>query len=382
MTRLPEHSQNGSPLDVGDPDDPETEEGIDPEAHGPVAPDDYPADISKFEVDVREIHLSSTFLKAKASSERLVLAPSFQRGRVWDRRRMSRFIESMILNIPLPPIFLNQRRDGAYLVVDGRQRLSTVFDYLDGYFALEPKSLGRLTWLEGSEFGNLDPQLQARIEDCNFHIHLLKPSVPMRVVFDIFQRINSGGVHLNRQEIRNGLYNGEGTELLAQLAADLRFNAATGGVSSKRMKDAELALRCIFALEMTAGEATSYAGDMDDTLNRKLESLNRRTPAQRAELAERFLAGMQTTADLFGSAGFRLPSEKTRGAVNLSVAEAVFGWVVEQDPGVLAGNRKRIVANHSKLVRNDEFLVAVRFATSDAARVRARRRLAAQILGA
>lgn len=173
----------------------------------------------------------------------------------------SRFIESLILNIPIPPFYISQDLEGKMIIVDGLQRSSAIFDFLSNKYALV--GLDALPDLNGKSYTQLDSDLQARIEDRELLLYILKPSVPMSIVYDIFNRINSNGTPLTRQEIRNCIYIGKSTRLLAELAESEEFRRAIDhGLSWLRMKDREAVLRFLaFSPENAINE---YKGDLDD----------------------------------------------------------------------------------------------------------------------
>ena len=216
-------------------------------------------DIAKLEIDVREDPFQVSAIVQKIDKKTLI-TPGFQRHEVWNDTKRSEFIESILLNYPLPPLYLNQDKTGRYIVVDGLQRSSSVYRFIKGEYKLT--GLGRLTWLNGKAFGDLDEGLRARIEDRKFNCYVLKPSVPMNVVYDIFARINRGGVVLNHQEIRHGLHQGKSTELLRRLVSVSAFHHWVGyRLTPNRMRNEEAALRCIaFAW---ADPERDYHGNMD-----------------------------------------------------------------------------------------------------------------------
>ena len=125
--------------------------------------------------------------------------PDFQRNLVWSQEKKSGFIESIILNIPLPPLYFNQDKQGNWIVVDGLQRSTTLRDFVTNKFPL--KGMKALPWLNGKRFRDLE-DIRARIEDKGLLYYLIKPSVHLSVIHDIFNRINTGGTQLQRQEIR------------------------------------------------------------------------------------------------------------------------------------------------------------------------------------
>mgnify|MGYP000603954578 CR=1 FL=1 len=158
-------------------------------------------------------------------------------------------IESVIMQIPLPLIYLAENEDGKLVVVDGRQRLTTFFQFLDNEFRL--KDLKILPQINGMNFNELEEShLYSRyvtiIEDTQLVVQIIKYPTKDRVRFDIFDRVNRGGTPLNKQEMRNALYQGNATKLLDELSKMKSFKDATGGaISPKHMKDKYVILRAL-----------------------------------------------------------------------------------------------------------------------------------------
>ena len=146
-------------------------------------------------------------MKIAVEYGKLIIDPDFQRNLVWDQEQKSQFIESIILNFPLPPFYINQRNDGKYNIVDGLQRTTTMHAFVNDQFRLQ--DLEALTYLNGCNFSDLkklNSDYQTKIEDKKLTIYLIKPSVSIKVVYDIFKRINTNGTPLNRQEVRNCIF--------------------------------------------------------------------------------------------------------------------------------------------------------------------------------
>ncbi len=334
------------------------------------------ATAAPYEVDVGAAQFSISEVVRKIDRGQIALAPDYQRNDVWSDARRSGFIESILLNIPLPPIYLNQLMDGTYVVIDGKQRLTAIYRFVKGHYVLS--SLARWVSLNGARFGELPPALQARIEDRQIACHVLKASVPLELVYEIFHRINTGGVQLNRPEIRNGILQGPATDLLRKLAAVRAFSEATGGMNPVRMKDQELALRCL-AFHWKDPQI-DYNGDMDVFITNTMRDLNKTDAATRDHLVQVFSRTMRWCATLFGDGGFRLPTEKQRGRVNIALAEAVFRWVAMRSDAELTSYSSKIKANHNALVANSRVRELSSWNTGDRGRLRERFNLVAAML--
>ena len=163
----------------------------------------------------------------------------FQRhAELWDNRKMSRLIESILIRFPLPAFYFDASDENNWLIVDGLQRLSTIRKFvLDKKLRLN--GLEFLTELNGKTFDKLHRQYQRRIEECPVTVYMIKPGTPEDVKYSVFRRINTGGLTLNNQEIRNALAKPRDRELLEELANSECSKAMLGDLS-KRMKDQEL----------------------------------------------------------------------------------------------------------------------------------------------
>jgi len=341
----------------------------------------YPANYSK-EIDIKEEKFSVYELSRKIDQKKVFMNPDFQRNLVWKKFQKSKFIESIILNVPLPPLYFKKELDGKYIIIDGLQRTSALKAFIDksndNNFYLE--GLEALPELNGKYFHQLEDDLRSRIEDKNLLIYILQPSVPMVVVYDIFNRINTGGTQLVRQEIRNCIFIGNATELLKKLSeTDLFKTAIDYGISPVRMKDREAILRCLAFKIFNYN--VDYNNSMDDYLERAMKKINRMSKREIEELENDFVRIMNLTVDFFGTDNFRLPTEYSRGRINIAVMESVYYFFSKKLDLYLISNKQKIKENYIKLFQNSHYIEAVRYSTGTTANVKSRFNLAQQILG-
>lgn len=141
------------------------------------------------------------------------LSPAYQRRFRWDEAKQSKLIELFLMNVPIPPIFLNEDAYGQYSVIDGKQRLHAINEFLRGRLKL--RDLKVFADINGLSFDNLPLQLQAvlKTRPTLRGIIILRQS-DQDLKFQVFERLNTGGVHLNAQEIRNSTYTGPFNDLL------------------------------------------------------------------------------------------------------------------------------------------------------------------------
>ncbi|MDD9156865.1 DUF262 domain-containing protein [Aliivibrio sp. S4TY2] len=176
--------------------------------------------------------------------KRINLSPDFQRYNVWSDFQRSELIESVLMGIPIPMLYLFENEKGEKQVIDGKQRLTAIYDFMKDSFPLSKLRL--LTEYNGFAFSKLPSILQARLEDCQLHTYIVQPPTPDVIKFYIFDRINRGGTQLNQQEMRHALHQGLSTKLLYDIANDERFayfNIAK--TDSSRMQKEYMALRCV-----------------------------------------------------------------------------------------------------------------------------------------
>jgi ADP-ribose pyrophosphatase YjhB (NUDIX family) len=330
-------------------------------------------DLDSLELDVREIPFTVSTLLQKAKKGQLILTPAFQRRQVWNTAQQSQFIEAVLLNYPLQPLFLNQDREGRYLIIDGLQRTSTLKSFCDGRFALH--GLERLHGLNGKRWGTLSPDLHSRIEDRTLNCYILKPTVPLSVINDIFARINTGGTPLNRQEIRHALHQGPATRLLDELAADPNYQDWIGTLlNPKRMGDLEAVLRCIAFARIEPDIA--YRDDMDEFLVNTMKELNSAPVSEREGITKQFGRVWPLARQILGDDAFRLPTQHTRGRINLAIMESVYRFFVTYPVVQFYSHTQRIKENYSRLLADVDYLNSVRYATGDKNRVKTRFRIA------
>jgi len=151
----------------------------------------------------------------------LILRPKFQRAEVWNNKLKSRLVESVLLNLPVPPVFVAEDDDSTKVVVDGQQRLQAIDDFYHGRFDLSDLEI--YTELNGKKLLDLEPRLQRRFKQRVLRMLTIPYSEELDVRFLIFERLNTNTVPLNDQEIRNATLGGPLNDLLARLVKEQLF---------------------------------------------------------------------------------------------------------------------------------------------------------------
>ena len=311
---------------------------------------------------------------------RFFLDPDFQRGFVWEPSRQSKLIESCLMRIPLPVLYVAESPAGKIIVVDGLQRLTTFVRFLGDKLALT--GLGRDHPLNGKRYSDLPIHLQERVEDAQLTLCILDKDAPQRARLDIFERVNSGAV-LTRQQMRNALYNGPGTRWLSKMAKEESFLASTGrSLNAKTMRDREAINR--FAGFCLLGWESYVNGDMDEFLAQTLDRLNTEDDDVLHELERIFIQSMCNNHELFGNHAFRISLAMGRGkrsVVNISLFD-VFSWAFAKIP------HRRIDEDGDEigqvvvdLVLEPDFEDAIAYSTNSTRSVRIRFDMVEQALG-
>lgn len=271
-------------------------------------------------------------LKRKYDSnvKRIILDSDFQRESVWKPMQKAELVESILMGLPLPIFYFNQDKLGRLIVIDGRQRLTALFEYMSNDWAL--KGLKVLDELNGKKFQDLDPIVQAQIEDYQIQAHVIQPPTPDRIKFDIFDRVNRAGTQLNKQEIRNALYQGKATKLLNEIVQTEEFECATGKafIKNARMKDKYLVLRFLaFELYFSGeileeGKNYVYKNDIDELLGLTMEHINEMTDGEVCELKDMTLKALDKTYQYLGEDAFRMiRGNGSRSPINMNVFEVL-----------------------------------------------------------
>tara|TARA_R110000824_G_scaffold3839_2_gene18324 strand:+ start:573 stop:1706 length:1134 start_codon:yes stop_codon:yes gene_type:complete len=348
-------------------------DGIEPEQE--VQEKDLPIEIEN-PFDPLKIKVGRKIVPINLILERILhdeidLSPDFQRrARIWDVRRKSRLIESILLRIPLPVFYVAADSEENWQVVDGLQRLTTIFDYVCGEqkntFAL--KGLEYLTPYEGAYFAELPRSIKRRINETELNINVIEYGTPEEVMFNIFSRINTGGMSLNSQEIRNALNPGPIRPFLNSLVASEEFIRATNGsITDDRMAARELALRfCAFY----ENDFLAYSeGDLDGFLNQAMKRINLGTPAHRKNLKQKFKLAMDRSFRIFGNDTFRKISLESnrRSPVNRALFDAISLNIIgisDERFSRIENDKEKYISRFIDLMKDEEFIRSISLSTA------------------
>lgn len=307
-----------------------------------------------------------TLVKMMENEE--VTIPEFQRRYVWSDRQASRLVESLIIQCPIPVIYLNQEKDETFSVIDGNQRLTSLKRFLEDKFTL----IGLTSYpeLTGLLYSQLDKRIQRHISNRVLRCTVILKDTHPQVKFDVFERLNSGAVALSRQELRHGLYYGQLLKAAAKVANELKLDKNFGHRKDKRMKAEELVIR-YWALNQGIGVyekplatfITNYAESNRNPSNEDLEQLLNeiRTAHARAMI-------------LFGEHCFSF-SKSGKRRFNAAVFDAQMvacSRLTNPKFKILEGQLDALQAEYVKLQNDPGYAKSVTLATSDKAALQGR----------
>lgn len=275
------------------------------------------------------------------------LNPEFQRkGNLWSETTMSRLIESILLQIPIPAFYFDASEgasDKRWLVVDGLQRLWTLKQFvIDKSLVLNDLTL--LVNLNGKTFEELDKNLQRRMQRYQITTYLIKPNTPKIVRYDIFRRINTGGLVLTPQEIRHVINQGKPAEYLKILSEDKRFKNVIQ-VSDKRMADRELILRY---LAFSNKHYAEYKPPLIKFLDEGMENLGKLDDQRLDQLEQNLWKALKTCQDLFGKDIFSKSIVGNKHILNTALFDV---WTVLIGP-LSDREIERLMSNKNELIRD------------------------------
>lgn len=244
----------------------------------------------------------------------LDLAPDFQRGFVWDSTRRSRLIESILLKIPLPVFYFSRDKEGKLQVVDGVQRLTTIYLFFKNKFRLT--NLEYLEECEGKFFKNkkypeeqsLRMKLVRELRQYQISCNVIEPSTPENVKLDIFKRLNTGGKALNAQEVRHAFMKKEVREFVQRLVRSEDFiNATNDSVKDTRMMAQELILRYIgyYSLLRDSFLEFKYTPNTTEFIDNVAIALNNCKSIPYCKIEKDFCDAMRKAYSMFGIHAFR-----------------------------------------------------------------------------
>lgn len=271
------------------------------------------------------------------------------------------------MQIPIPVVFLSRTKDSTLEVIDGVQRLTTVFNFFENKFRL--KDLEVFKELNGMRFSDLDRDLQSRLEDAVITCFELSENTPQDLRFSTFERINTGGMSLNEMEIRNCIYRGTMNEKIRDLAKNEDFrNSLNIRNLSDRMLDRNLVLRFLAFDVYKYDRVTS---GIKSFLNRFFESHRNPSIETLNDFEKRFKRAMRNSFTVFGHSAFRLRKVDPKGGgewaskPNASIFQVVSTSLASYETARVAKNSDAILEEYLDLMQDQLWVDAVTKSTGD-----------------
>jgi cell division protein ZapA (FtsZ GTPase activity inhibitor) len=297
----------------------------------------------------------------------------FQRhGDLWNNHKMSRLIESILIRFPLPAFYFDASDDDQWLIVDGLQRLSSIKKFVIDK-KLHLSGLEFLTDLNGKSYDELHRSYQRRIKECAITVYKIKPGTPADVKYSVFRRINTGGMTLNNQEIRNAMVSAKDRNILKELAHNSLMNEMMGDLS-KRMIDQELVLR-FWAFYSFDYFDKNHKKAIAPFLDMAMAQITNATPEQHQELREAFTTAINRCHELLQEKAFVKDLEKPTKRKNSALFEV---WMVSlarltyQEFELLLVRKKELITGIGTLLENEDFYGAITYSTQKEGHVRIR----------
>lgn len=374
-------------------------------------PDLDPFDPNQISINTKIVNV--TDLMRRLEQQTIKLDPDFQRREVWDMERKCQLIESLLLKIPIPLFYVAADSSERWTVVDGLQRISAIRDYTLGtdYLSYKFKKIEQserkkipqkgegfplkgLSFcadeLEGKRMIDLEHDEKLikyynRIVETNFTFVIIDPSTPEEVKFNVFKRINTGGMQLTSQEIRNALYGGPATRLLNELSATKEFKTATTySVKDNRMEDKELILRFLafhlrdpfkygktYNIDNWLSEAMIIINALPNLDNREFRKLIAKGKVNKDDilitsidkLKNDFILAMSRGYNLFGDHAFRksCPGQR-RTPINKSLFETwgvLLSQLNETEFKNLVKSKNDLMKEYESVLRDDRFIIDI-----------------------
>ena len=320
--------------------------------------------------------------------------PELQRKYVWTKVEASRFVDSVLLGLPVPSIMLAKEKDDKRLIVDGYQRIMTIYDYIEGVFSGDGKVF-RLSNTEnihpnwrGKAYSELTEDQRRRIRNSPIHAIIFEQKQPSddTGMYQIFERINTSGRTLKPQEIRNCVYHGRFNQLLFELNANPIWRKILGSIAEdSRMADVELILRFFaFSSILKRPEIEQKQINLVKYLNVYMSELQNTDDDMLLKLKDLFISTMTFLSQSIGSEVFRNcveDSSEIRWAkrVNPVLLDSISSATVIAGIDVSKPD-KTLLNKYIKLLQDEQFVAATKERTTNTENIRKRISRAAVVL--
>ncbi|GHT24224.1 hypothetical protein AGMMS4957_16890 [Bacteroidia bacterium] len=378
-----------------------TEDMIEPDEGNENVKNEIPFDPNEISVHIENKSIWQVIDMLESDK---ILIPKYQRlPNLWDTKKKSRFIESLMLNLPIPLFYFDEieienaekKKEKKWMVIDGLQRISTLEHFVlsdskkdtisKNESALILSDLEFKTEFNGKTWKELPRDIQRRIEGCQVTINLIGKGTPEEVKYNIFSRINQGGTVLKAQEIRTALFQGYRINFVEQLISPKTptgksFIKATGGsVSNVRQEDLDFATRFLSFYLLGYEE---YEPDMDSFLTKGTKSIPSEIEQQEVILRN-FQKAMDLSFNIFGKDAFRKTWRVKYRFINKSLFEIIsvhFAKLTQIQQDKLIQQKKNFKNEFKQLQQNNSFWDAITTSTASKDKVKKRHEIFSDLL--
>jgi hypothetical protein len=329
---------------------------IEPEENSEVVLIEEPYDPKL--IDIRPQTLALINIIRRLREDAIDLYPDFQRtANLWNRQQQSLLIESILIRIPLPAFYFDGKDNNKWQVIDGLQRLCAIKNFAVEQ-TLRLTGLEYLSKFENFSYVELPASFQRQIEETNIMAYIMNSGAP-DVKYNIFKRINTGGVTLNPQEIRNALNQGIPADFITELASTDCFKQIAN-ITPKRMQDREFVTRFI-AFYLNKPE--EYKPDLDTFMSAAMRQLNDLAEGDRDMIKQNFIASMHLSNEIFGKWAFRKVYDKNAKKlypINKALFE-VWGTLLarlsDAERQMIKSVKEAVFLDYINLINNDDGFV-------------------------
>lgn len=330
-------------------------------------------DTTNYEIITYGADYTLSVLYEKITKEEIII-PNYQRKYVWKQKQASRLVESFLLGLPIPGVFLSKVPEtGQLLVVDGQQRLKTIEAFRNGIFPITGDDfflIGVHSKWEGKKYESLEAVDRRKFDDSVLRATIIQQINPKddTSVYHIFERLNTGGTTLQNQEIRNCIYQGAFNDLLHELNTNLLWRKLyNSAIPSPRLKDEELILRFFAFIDMI----DDYRKPMNEFLSKYMSKKRKLSENEKETYRKAFIDTITLIDKEVGLRAFR-PSRNLNMAAFDSVMYTLHIYRNNLKPNL----NKEI----DSLFQNDAYQKVIRLGTTDEETILSRLKLAKQYL--
>lgn len=331
-------------------------------------------DFSPNDINLGKDNYSCDQIVEMLENDEINLATIFQRrAGLWTEVQKSKFIESMMLRFPIPPLYFNvvfkdeEKQYPFWEVIDGLQRLYTIKEFVHGVNGkkLKLQGLDFYPELDGLSFDDLPRHLVRNFKACQLQLHLVYPQTPIQVILRIFERINTTSLKLTDQEVRNAIYQGPIVDILKKDSDFLEVNGIR--INDKRSSNNEVVLR-FYSVYCFGIDNYMKLGSLSDFLDKSMRVLNELNGSELNIVSEKFRNSLKVAFNLFGERAFRGKGNR----FNRTIFEAklvTIAMLSEREIEACIKQKDSILMKYDSLINfkspeSDRFIKSVSNATS------------------